>query len=80
MAKPNVRFTFPPELTKEPILHKLAKQSEVVTDMRRAGANGDKGWVVLELEGRGEDIERGIAWVTGGAIRVDPVVGYIVEG
>jgi hypothetical protein len=27
--------------------------------------NGDKGWVVLELEGKVDDIERGIAWVTG---------------
>jgi hypothetical protein len=80
MAMPNVKFTFPPELIKEPILYDLAKQSEVVTDIRRADTSGDKGWVVLELEGRGEDIERGIAWVTGGAIRVDPVVGYIVEG
>ena len=44
--------------------------------------NGDKGWVVLELEGEGkvDDIERGIAWVTGKGVRVDPVTGDIVGG
>jgi hypothetical protein len=52
----------------------------VVTNIRRADINGDKGWVVLEWEGKGEDIERGIVWVTGKGVRVDPVIGDIVEG
>ena len=80
MVKRRVKFTFPPELIKEPIIYKLGQQFEVVTNIRRADINGDKGWVVLELEGEGEDIERGIVWVTGKGIRVDPVIGDIVEG
>lgn len=52
----------------------------MVTDIRRADINGDKGWVVLELEGKREDIERGIVWVTGKGVRVDPVTGDTVEG
>jgi len=80
MVKRRVKFTFPPELIKEPIIYKLGRQFEVVTNIRRADVNGDKGWVVLELEGKGEDIERGIAWVTGKGVRVDPVIGDIVEG
>jgi len=42
--------------------------------------NGDKGRVVFELEGKADDIERGIGWVTGKGVRVDAVVGHIVEG
>jgi hypothetical protein len=42
--------------------------------------NGDKGRVVPELERKADDIERGIVWVTGKGVRVDPVVGHIVEG
>jgi L-aspartate semialdehyde sulfurtransferase ferredoxin len=80
MVKRRVKFTFPPELIKEPIIYKLGQQFEVVTNIRRADINGDKGWVVLELEGEGEDIERGIVWVTGKGVRVDPVIGDIVEG
>jgi ABC-type methionine transport system ATPase subunit len=78
MVKRRVKFTFPPELIKEPIIYKLSQQFEVVTNIRRADINGDKGWVVLELEGEGEDIERGIVWVTGKGVRVDPVIGDIV--
>ena len=80
MVKRAVRFTFPPELIKEPIIYNLGQQFKVVSNIRRADVNGDKGWVVLELEGEGKDIERGIAWVTGKGVRVDPVMGDIVEG
>ena len=80
MTKKQVMFTFPPELIKEPIIYNLGQQFKIVTNIRRADVNGDKGWVVLELEGEGEDIERGIAWVTGKEVRVDPVGGDIVEG
>jgi hypothetical protein len=80
MVKRRVKFTFPPELIKEPLIYNLGQQFEVVTNIRRADINGDKGWVVLELEGEGEDIERGIAWVTSKGVRVDPVIGDIVEG
>ncbi|HXZ94568.1 MAG TPA: NIL domain-containing protein [Dehalococcoidia bacterium] len=80
MVKRGVKFTFPPELIKEPIIYNLSQRFKVVTNIRRADIDGDKGWVVLELEGKGEDIERGIAWVTSKGVRVDPVIGDIVEG
>lgn len=51
-----------------------------MTNIRRADVSENKGWVVLELEGEEKDIEQGIAWVTSKGIRVDPVIGDIVEG
>jgi hypothetical protein len=36
--------------------------------------------VVLELEGEDKEIEAGIAWVRDKGVRVDPIVGDIVEG
>jgi len=80
MIKKQVMFTFPPELIKEPIIHNLGQRFKVVTNIRRADINGDKGWVVLELEGETGDIEHGIAWVSGKGVRVDSVIGDIVEG
>jgi len=80
MAKRQVMFTFPQELIKEPIIYSLGQQFKVVTNIRRADVSENKGWVVLELEGDEKDIEQGIAWVTGKGVRVDPVIGDIVEG
>ncbi len=80
MAKRQVMFTFPEKLIKEPIIHNLGQQFNVVTNIRRADVTYNKGWVVLELEGVEEDIERGIAWVKSRGVRVDPVIGDVVEG
>ena len=80
MAKRQVTFTFPPELIREPIIHNLSQQFKVVTNIRRADVSENKGWVVLELEGEERDIEQGITWVASKGIRVDPVIGDIVEG
>ncbi len=80
MAKRQVMFTFPEELVKEPIIHNLSHQFDIVTNIRRADVSESKGWVVLELEGEEEKIERGITWVTSKGVRVDPVIGDIVEG
>lgn len=80
MTKRQVMFTFPQKLIKEPIIYNLSRQFSVVTNIRRADVSEDRGWVVLELEGEEKDIEQGIAWVTSKGVRVDPVIGDIVEG
>lgn len=80
MAKRQVMFTFPEELIKEPIIYNLGRQFKIVTNIRRADVSENRGWVVLELEGEEADIEQGIAWVTSKGVRVDPVIGDIVEG
>jgi hypothetical protein len=80
MAKQRVKFTFPQELITLPIIYQLGKDFEVVTNIRRADVTEDRGWVVLEIEGDLQEIERGLEWVTAKGVRVDPVEGDIVEG
>ena len=80
MAKRRVMFTFPEELVREPIIYILTHQFKIVTNIRRADVTESKGWVVLELEGGDEEIEQGISWVISKGVRVDPVIGDIVEG
>lgn len=79
-VKRQVMFTFPEKLITEPLIYNLGIQFHVVTNIRRADVTESKGWVVLELEGDETDIEKGLAWMTGKGVRVDPVVGDIVEG
>ncbi len=80
MARRQVMFTFPQELIKEPVIYNLGLQFNVITNVRRADVSENKGWVVLELEGEEKDIEQGMIWVTSKGVRVDPVIGDIVEG
>ena len=80
MAKQRVRFTFSAEMVREPIIYRLGRDFNVVTNIRRADVRADVGWVVLELEGTEDEIQRGLAWVGGTGVRVDPVAGDVIEG
>lgn len=80
MAKRQVMFTFPDELVREPIIYTLSHQFSIVTNIRRADVTENRGWMVLELEGEEEEIEQGISWVISKGVRVDPIIGDIVEG
>jgi hypothetical protein len=80
MAKQRVKFTFPQELITLPIIYELGKQFSIVTNVRRADVTDDRGWVVLEMDGPIEEIERSLEWVASKGVRVDPVQGDIVEG
>ena len=80
MATHRVKFTFLQQLITLPIIYELGKEFDVVTNIRRADVTEDRGWVVLELVGDMEEIERVLDWVAAKGVRVDPVSGDIVEG
>ncbi len=80
MATVRTKFTFVEQLIKEPIIWKLAKDFEVITNIRRADVTDERGWVILELEGNQDEIERSLDWVREQGVRVDSVYEDVVEG
>jgi ABC-type methionine transport system ATPase subunit len=79
MANRRAKFTFPTGLITQPVIYDLGQNFRVVTNIRRADVREDVGWVILELEGDEEEIERGLDWVNSMGVRVDPVSGDVVE-
>ena len=80
MGKQRVKFTFPAERVTEPIIYQLGRKFELVTNIRRADVRESMGWVVLELEGTPDEIQKGVDWVGSLGVRVDPVGGDVIEG
>ena len=80
MAKRRVRFTFPEQLITEPLIYNLGRNFEIITNIRRANVQERVGWVVLELEGAEDEIDRGLDWMTEAGVRVDPIIGDLIEG
>ncbi len=80
MAKRRVRFTFPEQLITEPLIYNLGRKFEIITNIRRANVQERVGWVVLELEGDEDEIDRGLEWMTEAGVRVDPITGDLIEG
>ena len=73
MAKRRVMLSFTPETSSEPIIYNIGMQFNLITNIGRADATEDRGWVEVELEGAEKDIEDGIAWAISRGVRVEPV-------
>ena len=67
MAKARVKFTFPPEQIREPIIWEVGKRFDLMTNIRRA-------------DGEKQDLEQGLKWVEERGVRVDPIEDSIIEG
>ena len=75
MATKRIRLTFPQELIKEPVIFTMAKQFDVMPNIRRAKVSETVGEVVLELEGSDRNLEAGIAYLKERGVRVETVEG-----
>ncbi len=75
-----VRFTFQTELIQRPVIYDLGMKFEIVTNIRRADVGQETGWVVLELEGAVEEVERGLEWVAAQGVEVSSLEGDILAG
>jgi len=72
-------LTFPEELIREPIIYNLGQQFNIVTNILQANVTEDRGWVVLELDGKDEEIEAGLTWVISKGVRVEPISDEVTE-
>ena len=52
-----------PGQVNEPILHRLAKDFDVVTNIRRAQITDDYGFVEVDIEGSLEEVQRAVSWL-----------------
>ncbi len=77
--KRRVRLTFPPELIKEPVIFRMAKKYDIMPNIRRARVTEDVGEMVLELEGKEEDLEKGIKSLKKQGLEVELIEGDVIE-
>ena len=63
-----------------PLVYNLSHQFDIETSIRRADVGAETGWVILELIGAEDEIERAIQWALSEGVRVDPIAGDVIEG
>ena len=73
MAKRRLMLIFPEELLSEPIIYTISQQFNLVTNIRQADITEERGWIILEIDGKDEDIEAGITWAISKGVRVDTI-------
>jgi ABC-type methionine transport system ATPase subunit len=79
VPKLRLHLTFPEQLIQEPIIWRLGRQYDIITNVRRANVEDKVGWIILEVEGTEEALDQGIAWMTEMGVQVDRLQGDIVE-
>ena len=79
MAKKQVTLTFPQGLIKEPVIYTMAKQYNLVPNIRRANITETVGYVTLEIEGSEKDLEAGLKDIAAKGVKVEPVTGDVVS-
>ena len=75
MPRRQVTLYFPEELLSEPIIYTISQQFNLITNIIRADITEERGWMLVELEGRDEDIDAGINWAISKGMRVDISAG-----
>jgi len=80
MATRRMKLTFPEHLVKEPVLYTVAKEYDVLPNIRLARVSPTAGEIVLELSGEEENLERSVARFQEQGIEVEPVTGDIIAG
>ena len=77
-ARLRLRLTFPAALVQQPLVYHLVKDFDLIPNIRRAEVRADHGWVVLELEGAEDCLQRGVAWLEAQGVTVDPIERDVV--
>jgi ABC-type methionine transport system ATPase subunit len=70
-----VRLTFPQHLIKEPVIFTMAKQYDVMPNIRQAKVTETTGEMVLELEGTEENLTKGLQSLRDRGITVEMLEG-----
>ncbi|RMH61130.1 MAG: FeS-binding protein [Zetaproteobacteria bacterium] len=73
-------LTFNEDTVREPIIWKLGKQFDVVTNIRTAEVKDHMGLVGLEIEGADDVVERAVAWLGEQGVQVSPIEQNVLEG
>ena len=78
-VKEKIYLTYPVRLIKEPLIYELGMQFALRTNIRGANVSETMGLVALEVEGTRDEIDRGIAWLRGRGVTVEPIEKNVIE-
>jgi ABC-type methionine transport system ATPase subunit len=79
MPTRRIHLDFPKSLITEPLIWRVGREFEVMTNIRRANVDHESGWVDLGLEGDDEEIEKAIQFLKDKGVGVSPIERNVIE-
>jgi ABC-type methionine transport system ATPase subunit len=77
MSKRQLKLYFSTELVTKPVIYDLNRDYGVTANIQRAGVTDNRVWVMLELDGSDDDIEKGLEWMTSSGVEVETVAAGV---
>jgi L-aspartate semialdehyde sulfurtransferase ferredoxin len=78
-VRERVYLTFPKDLVKQPILCSLAKQFDIIFNIRGSTVTAEMGLVALEIDGRQAEVERAVDWLKNKGVIIEPIEKNVIE-
>lgn len=79
--KLRVYLNFNKETVTQPVIWQLAREFDVITNIRTAEVKEDMGLVGLEIEGATEVVEASVKWLEAqDGVHVEPIEQNVIEG
>ena len=74
MSKARLHLTFPEHLISEPVIHRMGTEFGLVTNIRRANLDEERGgWIIVEVEGDDDRIVKAVSWLADIGLKVDRI-------
>jgi len=78
--KLRVYLQFNKETVTKPVIWQLAREFDVITNIRTAEVKEHMGLVGLEIEGADDVVEAAVKWLEAQGVHVEPIEQNVIEG
>ena len=77
MKTQRLELTFPEKLIQKPVIYEIVKEFDVIPNIRRANVDEKFGWMVLELSGDGDNLQRAISHLQEIGIQIEILDSFV---
>ena len=74
-----IYLTFPKKLVREPVLCWLAREFDILFNLRGSTVTAEMGLIALEVNGERAEVEKAIHWLEGKGVVVEPIEKNVIE-
>jgi ABC-type methionine transport system ATPase subunit len=78
-VRERIYLTFPRTLVREPVLSSMAKQFDVVFNIRGSTVTAEMALMALEINGAQAEVDKAVAWLKEKGVTVEPIEKNVLE-
>ena len=79
IVEQKVRLIYPKHLLDQPLIYRLIRQFDLLTNIIEARLSAEEDWLVLAVRGEHERVQQGLAWMAEQGVQVE-ILAEIEEG